>query len=281
MNIYAIQTGIVSVKAEFLRGSIKAGGLTRFFPALFRDTTFVDLPIYAWVIAHPEGVIVVDTGDVAATSSMFVTQSRFRIRPEEEIGAQLERLGIRVGDVAKVVLTHLHGDHINGLGYFQKTPILISEAEDHALKSPSGALMNRLVLHLPAWFVPTPIRFEDKPLHSFDQNYALTKAGDVIAVPTPGHTAGHLSVIVREADRDVILAGDVTYDQAALLTQDTQGLVTAPHQLPNTLRRMLAYTQATPSVYLPSHDPESGARLAQRETVPMAVPIAMREAVFA
>jgi N-acyl homoserine lactone hydrolase len=277
MNIYAIQTGIVSVKSEFLRGSVKAGSLVRFFPALFRDTTFVDLPIYAWVIAHPEGVIVVDTGDVAETSSMFVTQSRFRIRPEEEIGTQLARLGIKVEAVSKVVLTHLHGDHINGLGYFQKTPIMISAAEYQELKSPAGRVLDRLVLHLPTWFAPTPIHFEDKPLHSFDKSFALTKAGDVIAVPTPGHTAGHLSVIVREQDRDVILAGDVTYAQAGLLAQEQQGLIMAPRQLTTTLQRMLAYTQATPSVYLPSHDPESGARLERREIVP----ITMRETAVA
>jgi N-acyl homoserine lactone hydrolase len=54
-------------------------------------------------------------------------------------------------------------------------------------------------------------------------------------------------------------------------------LIMAPRQLPTTLRRMLAYTQATPSVYLPSHDPESGARLERREIVP----IAEREMAFA
>lgn len=268
MKIHAIQTGIVSVKSTFLQGSARYGSLLRFLPPLFRDPAFIDLPIYAWVIEHPEGVIVVDTGDVAATKHDFVTRSRFDINTDQEIGAQLTQRGLSISDVSKVVLTHLHSDHAHGLGVFEHTPILISETEYHELKSPAGQMLDRFVTHLPAWFAPTPIHFDNKPLGTFEQSYALTQAGDVIAVPTPGHTAGHLSVIVREADCDVILAGDVTYSQAALIAQDQQGMIMAPTQLPITLQRMLAYTQQTPSVYMPSHDPESGVRLERREIVP-------------
>ena len=54
---------------------------------------------------------------------------RERVEPEQEIGPQLERLGIRPGDVRWVVMTHLHTDHAGGLHHFPDNEILVSRAE--------------------------------------------------------------------------------------------------------------------------------------------------------
>ena len=60
------------------------------------------VPIYAWVIEHDEGVIVVDTGDTARTSEpgyfprwqpYYKLAVRFDVKPEEEIGVQLKQMG--------------------------------------------------------------------------------------------------------------------------------------------------------------------------------------------
>ena len=91
----------------------------------------------------------------------------------------------------------------------------------------------------------------------------------MIAVATPGHTPGHLSVIAIENGISYFIAGDLTYDQAALIKQDFQGPSEVPNEQPQSLAKALQYTQENPTVYLPSHDPESGKRLANVQIVPM------------
>ncbi|MEP6986728.1 MAG: N-acyl homoserine lactonase family protein, partial [Chloroflexota bacterium] len=61
MKIHAISTGVIYVKESFLRGSIKVGGMLPFLINLHRNSPYVEIPIYSWVIEHAEGIIVVDT----------------------------------------------------------------------------------------------------------------------------------------------------------------------------------------------------------------------------
>ncbi|MBC7870253.1 MAG: N-acyl homoserine lactonase family protein [Chitinophagaceae bacterium] len=268
MKIHAIQTGIVQVKTAFLSGSAKAGGLVPFLFQLHREYPYVDLPIYAWVIEHPEGVIVVDTGDTYSTKTTWLIQTRRIVAPEHEIGAQLKQLGIGKKDIAKVVLTHIHGDHANGLKYFPDAPIWISAGEYKNLHSVAGRILNRMTVELPTGFAPQPITMQPAPFGAFAAHFPLTQSGDVIAVPTPGHTPGHISVIAISEGKHYFLAGDVTYDEAGLIHQEMQGPTAAPTKQPDTLARVLQYTQANPTVYLPSHDLASGQRLTDQQIVP-------------
>jgi len=268
MKIHAIQTGIVQVKTAFLAGSAKAGGILPFLMRLHREYPYVDLPIYAWVIEHPDGVVVVDTGDTYSTKTTWLIQSRRIVTPEQEIGAQLKMLGIGKKDIAKVVLTHIHSDHADGVKHFPDTPIWISQGEYKNLHSVAGKVLNRMTVELPTWFDPQPIPMKQERFASFDAHYPLTQSGDVIAVPTPGHTPGHISVIVISEGKHYFLAGDVTYDEAGLIHQAMQGPTAAPAQQPDTLARVLRYTQTNPTVYLPSHDHASAQRLTDGQIVP-------------
>ena len=51
------------------------------------------------------------------------------IHKQDELDMQLLRLGIRPEQVSKVVLTHLHGDHTDGLKFFPANEIIVNEAE--------------------------------------------------------------------------------------------------------------------------------------------------------
>ncbi|HLY25710.1 MAG TPA: N-acyl homoserine lactonase family protein [Aggregatilineales bacterium] len=266
MRIHAIKTGDVLVKTAFLGSPATAGGVAPYMAGLFTDRTTLRIPIYAWAIEHSEGVIVVDTGEHAGNSKSFLIQSRIDVRPEEEIGQQLKRLGISRADIAKVVMTHLHGDHADGLKDFEGVPVWISQREYKPFQA-RGFSMSKLGLNLPTWLDPMLIAFRNEALGPFEASLPLTSDGTVMAVPTPGHTAGHLSVIVRTDDVHYFIAGDVAYREQALLDQKLEGPTMEIDLHRDSLRRVLDYVRTNPTVFLPSHDPESAARLAAKQIV--------------
>jgi glyoxylase-like metal-dependent hydrolase (beta-lactamase superfamily II) len=62
------------------------------------------------------------------------------------------------------------------------------------------------------------VEFRADPVGPFPASYPLTEAGDVLLVPTPGHTHGHLSVIVDQPGQPrLVLAGDASYRQDLML----------------------------------------------------------------
>ena len=125
LHMHAIQTGWVAVHPNHRDLFGPAG--TRLASILLDPRWTEWLPILTWVIEHPEGVIVIDTGETSRVvepdffncdpGSNFVFRRilRFLVRPEEEIGAQMQGLGIAPESVRWVVQTHLHCDHAGGL----------------------------------------------------------------------------------------------------------------------------------------------------------------------
>ena len=271
MKIHAIQTGTVAVTRAWREGV--GHGRGRLLHAIVDREWTEPLPIYAFVIEHPEGVIVVDTGEDARASqrSYFarwhpgVRAFREWLAPEQEIGPQLERLGIGPGDVRWVVMTHLHTDHAGGLHHFPANEILVTRTELEFASGLRGRVRGYVAnKHWPAWFNPTVLELEREPLGPFPQSLRLTEAGDVTLVPVPGHTPGQIGVLVDEGDHTVFLAGDSSYTQELMLQEKVDGVGADEEAERLTHDRIRAFATATPTVYLVAHDPDTGTRLAER-----------------
>ena len=134
--VHAIRTGVVQVRRAQMESRGK--GVARIAHMLLDEEWSEWLPIYAWVIQHEEGVIVVDTGETARVHEpgyhprwhpFYRRATHFSVHPEEEIGPQLRGLGIAARDVRHVVLTHLHTDHAGGLRHFVGGKIWVSQGE--------------------------------------------------------------------------------------------------------------------------------------------------------
>jgi len=82
-----------------------------------------------------------------------------------------------------------------------------------------------------------------------------------VLLPTPGHTAGHLSVAVRDRDRLVFLAGDTSYTEQLMRQRVADGVTNDPQTARRTLERIREVAGSEPMIYLPSHDPDSVRRL--------------------
>ena len=273
MKIHAIQTGTVAVTSAWREGV--GHGRRRLLNTILDREWTEPLPIYAFAIEHPEGVIVVDTGETAraAQPGYFPRwHPGFRafrewVEPEQEIGPQLADLGIRPGDVRRVVMTHLHTDHAGGLHFFSGNEILVSRAELGFAPGLPGRLRGYPNRRWPASFDPAPLDLESAPFGPFPQSLRLTRAGDVVLVPLPGHTPGQIGVLVEDGDHTVFLAGDSSYTQDLMLHGVVDGVGADEEAERLTHERIRLYAASNPTVYLVAHDPETAARLAERRLV--------------
>src|SRR5204863_6733619 len=113
-----------------------------------------------------------------------------------------------------------------------------------------------------------PFVLDGGPFGAFPRSRSLSDDGRIVAVATPGHTPGHISVIcVDDSGRHVMLAGDATDSLEQLHARRADAVGPDPNVHIATLQTILAHCASHPTVYLPSHDPESGERLAAATTV--------------
>jgi N-acyl homoserine lactone hydrolase len=260
MRITALTTGALQLKPTFLEGSPAHGGPLGLITRLWRDSRFTPpLPMWAWIVETGTERILIDAG-APPGSSGGVTRTSFRISPDDALVPQLARRGLQPHDFDRVVVTHLHVDHIGGLPAFDPQRVWVARPEWLPVAHYPGRLMRPLTAPVHRGFVPRLFDFDGPAVCGFPGSWSVTPDGSVMALPTPGHSPGHTSFLVRRPEGDVLLAGDVTYDLPALESQREQGFIADVDQHRATLRRVLALVE-TGVAYLPSHDPESPARL--------------------
>jgi hypothetical protein len=106
MKVHAIQTGTVAVKSRQREG--KGRGPARLANTFIDRSWTEPLPIFAWLIEHPEGLIVVDTGETSRVADRgyfpwwqpyFKLGVREWVAPEDEIGPRIKALGLSPDDV--------------------------------------------------------------------------------------------------------------------------------------------------------------------------------------
>jgi N-acyl homoserine lactone hydrolase len=255
VRIHAIQTGTVTIRE---RQRVGADGPLRQVKML-ADTQWTEpLPILAWLIEHPEGLIVVDTGETALATKpgyfpawhpYYRRCIRLSVQPDDEIGPRIRALGFDPADVRWVVLTHLHTDHAGGLAHFPGSEIVITHEEFTYATGRRGRLRGYPNRSWPDWLEPTLVSAPD----------ALTTAGDVRLEPTPGHTPGHMSVTVDTGDAFAIIAGDASYTER--LDGVVDGVAADPATSRATHARLRKLVSERSATYLPTHDHESVARL--------------------
>src|SRR6185369_2583576 len=131
--IHAITTGHVNITKAWTNG--KGQGLGRLMNTLF-DKEFTGwLPIWCFLVEHPEGLLVVDTGILSNANEplyfppympLLQRATKFQISREQELDCQIQALGYSTNDVRYVICTHLHQDHDGGLGFFPNAEFIVS-----------------------------------------------------------------------------------------------------------------------------------------------------------
>lgn len=266
VKIHGLCTGSVAVKTNFK----KKKGISELAKLnILLDKYYTEyLPIWVWVIEHPDGLLVIDTGENAQVTDLdkylekeswflrfqFKNAAKFKIDETQELSHQFSSINLKIEDVKLVVLTHLHLDHTDGLKFFPKQEIIVGDIE---FKRPNSNMPSTY----PKWFNPHKVNYQNNKIEIFNKAYPITQGEDLLYIPTPGHTIGHSSILFKTDDFDIIFSGDTSYNQEQVLINELAG-VNADYKLTAlTYKNIVDYSKIRETIYLPTHDENAGQRL--------------------
>ncbi|MFD9869445.1 N-acyl homoserine lactonase family protein [Streptomyces niveus] len=166
-------------------------------------------PVFAYLVRHDQGLILFDTGIADADPG---TEAHYRPRRRDLRGA-LYAAGAALDDISLVANCHLHFDHCGGNPLLGGKPILVQDIE-LATAREGGYTFDELI---------------DFPAAAYEElaGEAEVRPG-VWIIPTPGHTQGHQSLVIRQADGTVVLAGQA-HDFASHFASDQMARRAALH----------------------------------------------------
>lgn len=207
------------------------------------------LPVNAFLIRHPAGLCLFDTGQTARATTRgwfpwwhpFFRLSRFELEPEDEAAPQLWSRGIEPEQVRRVLLSHLHTDHVGGLDAFTHAEVLVPRVEWKRATGLAGRIRGYLPQHWPPEIEPMLVDFDGPPFGPFAASYDVAGDGRLLLVPTPGHTPGHAALVVRADEETWLLAGDMVHTAAELDRVDAE---------------VAAWCRENRVTVLATHDPE-------------------------
>ena len=236
--------------------------------------SWIDIPINAFVIEHRDGLILFDTGlDPAIMSDKsYISQAigrfllprifKLHIGPKDALGCKLNAIGIKPVAISKVVVSHLHFDHVGGIQDVPQADLLVGQEEWNTLSEPHPEHEWKLREHIEitgAKWCPIEFAATDDPLFApFGGIYDIMGDGSMILLPTPGHTPGSLSLLLRNGNfPPLLLVGDLTY-QADLLMKDQVPGTGDAAQLRASFAKVRALKKQLPDlIILASHDPKT------------------------
>lgn len=235
-------------------------------------------PINVYVIEHEKGLVLFDTGQDRRSVTddtyfpggfaghIYDRLAKFDVPEDATLTAQLAAIGYDTADVHTVVLSHLHQDHIGGLSELGAAEIVVSAVELAAVDRPGAVLAGLLRDHikLPGlrWHPVTPQVVADPSIAPFAAAHDIFGDSSLLLVPTPGHTPGSLSLLLRQQGMPPMLfVGDLTYDVDLLADERVPGVgkragLLASTQSVNEFRR-----RYPDLLILAAHDPSAASIL--------------------
>lgn len=234
-RVYLLDGGTLVIDGYHLYWNVGPGGEVRF-------------PCYSILVDHPEGKFLFDTGyDLDHVNAVLPFE-----KPEQTsaqtIPGQLKLIGIDPGDVTHVINSHYHFDHVGGNRHLPNATTIAHERE----------------LSQSRHFEPFErLGYSDKSFDAIGTRYELIKGDTELAkgveiVETPGHTAGHVSLLVRMAGRrPMLFTGDAAYTQASLDREIIAGFHLDPVASVRSLRLLKDLARDNEAEVFCSHDADS------------------------
>src|SRR5215831_6411062 len=179
----------------------------------------ITIPVSMWVIDHPKGLVVFDTGNNVAISdggckNHWVAGNCDGLKPSQKrddvIDRQLQKLGYSTDKVKAVITSHSHLDHIGNIKMFPKAVHVIQKKELYQAWWPEKFQRGGGVFVMGDFDGPA----RDFNYLELEGDYDLFGDGSVLILSTPGHTLGHQSVKVKLASgKSMIMSQDAIWMQ--------------------------------------------------------------------
>jgi glyoxylase-like metal-dependent hydrolase (beta-lactamase superfamily II) len=235
------------------------------------------LPCLAYVLRHQSGgTVLIDTGMHADAASDlrkdFGRPMSFLLRAlkpsSAPFDAQLRAVGVDPEGVERVIMTHLHVDHTSGMRLLPNARFICSRDEWDTAHSAHAGARGFVSHHLPDATRMELVDFASagEPFGPFRRAIDLFGDGSVRLISTPGHTAGHQSVLVATEEGSVLVVGDAAYTVRSIREQILPLLTDDDAAYRRTLAELKTFADANPGVLLvPSHDPVAWRELDVRQ----------------
>jgi N-acyl homoserine lactone hydrolase len=230
---------------------------------------FTPVPIPAFLVEHPgAGPVLIDTGLPAAAATegaavlgrMAGIAYRVEMEPQWAVTEQLRARGVDPFDVKVIVMTHMHYDHASAVADFPQATFVVDADEWRAARSGgfTTGYAPKLFDHAFDW---REIDFDDPRVTSFatfGRTVDLFGDGAIHLLSTPGHSKGHLSVLLRlESGRELLLTADAAFARRTIDEELVPVLVDDVHRYRRSLREIRRYVEQTPSAeVICGHDAE-------------------------
>jgi N-acyl homoserine lactone hydrolase len=206
----------------------------------------IRFPVPAYVVETATERILIDTGlNPAAIADPAAYYERpdifavFSLEQERSVAEQID-----VGTLTKVVLTHLHWDHVGGLHLIPASvPVVVQRAEWQAAHDDAATRRNA--------FLPRDYAGDGREVMLVDGDRDLLGDGSVELLLTPGHTPGHQSVRIGE----VVLGADVAHFTTGLDDHRFPIFADDHEQQGRSAQRLRAMRDAGLTI-IPGHDPD-------------------------
>jgi N-acyl homoserine lactone hydrolase len=217
----------------------------------------VEVPVPFFLIEHPGGNVLVDGGNPLAVArdreaywgplaAHFATD----MSEEQHCASQLARLGIGPESVRFVVQTHLHIDHTGALGHFVDAEVLVHARELSAARSAEPPHAHGYVRE----------DFEGPSIawRTLDTEIDLFGDGTVRLLETPGHSAGHMSLLLTLKDTGpVLLTGDAADNVHQWEGRQSPRALSSPVDAQRSLERLRHLALELDPLVVFGHDPLS------------------------
>ena len=216
----AVQAQELYYASSGMFGPFNIQGLIPTFP----ESRQVTIPVAMWILKHPKGVVVIDSGNNVAISDgaenckkYWAAGSCDAFKPSQKrsdvIDMQLKKLGLTVNDVKVLITSHTHLDHAGNMGMFPKAIHVVQKKEMY-----QGWWPEKFQGRGGGDFVMADINAARGFNYlELDGDYDLFGDGTVQIISTPGHTIGHQSVKVKlPASGTFVIAQDAIWMQEIL-----------------------------------------------------------------
>jgi glyoxylase-like metal-dependent hydrolase (beta-lactamase superfamily II) len=267
VRLHPLLTGqMIGPQAWFLREEGRFAW-RRAFGLRVKKEDWLTVPVPAFLVEHPGvGPILIDTGfhpSVAVKPQANLGRlSQFTFKDvqmttEQSAPAQLRKRGIEPSAVKVVLMTHLHIDHASAISEFPDSTFVVSSAEWEAASN-NGQLHGYVKRQFDHGFDYRLLDFEGPGAESFSgfaRSFDVFGDGSVRAVYTPGHTLGHMSIVLRTTSGEVLVAADAIYLRRTLEHTHLPYRTEDEHLFRRSLREIRQYATETPeALIVPGHD---------------------------